>query len=424
MTDLAAPTAATAVDAGMVLIVEDDADLGGFLEAALRRRVGRRVLLAQNAEQAIGLMADRDIDVLVTDIQMPGMSGLELVQQVRRTHPALPIVMMTAHASVDYAVGALRHQVDEFLIKPVSAAELVPKVRDLAERGAATRLAARALAAVDPEVTAPAEASRAERKMLQGLASLTSEQESLSQQLRRAAQVQQNLLPQAAPSLPGFEFAAACLPSYAIGGDFYDWYAVPGAVDFTVADVMGKGIPAALVTATVRATMRAGAHSGGPAAGMRSAAVQLAADLGETGTFVTVFHGRVEQHSGLLRYCDAGHGLTMHVRPDGTFAQLLGDGLPLGVSDPGGGPTPGDAPAWQESSVVMGPGDRLVCFSDGLMDLLGGTEAALLDVAAMAAAADDCAGFVDAVSALAAQVALPDDVTVVAIGRTRERVSR
>ena len=157
---------------------------------------------------------------------------------------------------------------------------------------------------------------------------------------------------------------------------------------------------------------------------MRSAAAQLAADLGETGTFVTVFHGRVEERTGLVRYCDAGHGLTLHVRADGTFVQLVGDGLPLGVADPTGGPTPVDDPAWHEASVVIEPGERIVCFSDGLMDLLGGTDAALRDVARMVVAAGDCVGFVDAVTALAARAALPDDVTVVAIGRTRERVSR
>ncbi len=54
---------------------------------------------------------------------------MELVAEIRKTQPALPIVMMTAHASVDYAVGALRHQVDEFRTKPITAAELVPKVR-------------------------------------------------------------------------------------------------------------------------------------------------------------------------------------------------------------------------------------------------------------------------------------------------------
>src|SRR5512141_2961315 len=119
-------------ESGIVLVVEDDADLGAFLREALRRRIDRPVVLAADGREALRILGETAVDVLVTDIQMPGMTGLELVEQVRVTQPALPIIMMTAHASVDYAVSALRHQVDEFLVKPVAAAELVPKVKELA----------------------------------------------------------------------------------------------------------------------------------------------------------------------------------------------------------------------------------------------------------------------------------------------------
>jgi serine phosphatase RsbU (regulator of sigma subunit) len=253
--------------------------------------------------------------------------------------------------------------------------------------------------------------------MLQDLAALMGHQASLSQQLQHAAQVQQDLLPRSAPELVGYEFAAACIPSFAIGGDFYDWYPVPDGVDFSVADVMGKGIPAALVTATVRAVLRAAARSGGPATTMRSAADGLQADLGETGSFVTVFHGRIDGPTGRLSYCDAGHGLALHVRPDGSYRQLSGNGLPLGV-EPHPDTTPAGVPTWTQGSVVTGIGDRIVCFSDGLFDLLGGTTAVIGDVAAMVAVADSCAEFIATVTDLAAGSPLTDDVTVVAIGRT------
>ena len=172
---------------GIVLIVEDDPDLGNFLRTAVQRRSDRSVRLANNGEKALRILADEAVDVLITDIQMPGMTGLEMVAEIRKTQPALPIIMMTAHATVDYAVGALRHQVDEFLTKPVAAAELVPKVKELAARGAAARQTARALADIDPASVEPAEGTRLERQMLIDLAAVMGEQTSLSQQLDRAA---------------------------------------------------------------------------------------------------------------------------------------------------------------------------------------------------------------------------------------------
>lgn len=170
---------------------------------------------------------------------------------------------------------------------------------------------------------------------------------------------------------------------------------------------MGKGIPAAIVTATVRAVMRAVHRGSGPAATLRAAAASLSQDLEDTGTFVTVFYGSLCTASGVLEYADAGHGLTLHVHADGSFSQLVGRDLPLGVFD-------GD---WSDSSVTLEPGDWLICFSDGLFDLLGGTADAFEDVAAIVRTSVDCAQVMRRVADLAAAEVLIDDVTVVALRR-------
>ncbi len=72
-------------------------------------------------------------DVVVTDIEMPGLSGLELLAELRRLMPTVPVVVMTAHVSVEYAVSALRAQADEFLTKPLDNARLVESVTRLVE---------------------------------------------------------------------------------------------------------------------------------------------------------------------------------------------------------------------------------------------------------------------------------------------------
>lgn len=391
-----------AARSGLVVVVEDDPDMGEFLRIVIEQRAGLPVRLFTNPADVLRALPDLTVDALITDIQMPGMSGLELVDEIRRVNPMLPIAVMTAFASVDYAVQALRRQADEFLVKPIQSAELVTKVRELAERGAAARGRARS-------TSAPSQgATRSERQMVLDLATLAGRQAALDEQLARAAEVQRELLPQEAPRLAGYDLAGICVPSFSVGGDFFDWYPVPGGMMLTVADVMGKGIGAAILTATVRAVMRGLGADASPAAGLGRAAAALAHDLDSTQTFVTVLHGRLDAAGGDLRYADAGHGLTLVVHPDGTHRRAGGDGLPLGV-------LAGDT--WDDGVVHLDPGDTLVTFSDGLFDLLGGGTQALSEVAAMVVAAPDAQGVLDRVATLAREEPPSDDLTVVVVRR-------
>ena len=117
-----------------ILVIEDDADVGEYLAIVLGKH-GMRVSLFRDGFQALASWRDLDPDLVITDIELPGLSGLELVARLREQAPLLPVMVMTAHASVDYAVRALRHQVDEFLVKPVRGPDMVTKAAALAETG-------------------------------------------------------------------------------------------------------------------------------------------------------------------------------------------------------------------------------------------------------------------------------------------------
>ena len=131
-----------AEDAFRVVVVEDDPDVAEYTKTVLQKRGGCVVRVVADPSQAAALVAEFDPDVVVTDIEMPGMTGLQLMEVIRAVQPDLPIVVMTAHISVDYAVAALRAQADEFLTKPVGAVELVSVVTRLAADGRASRSAA------------------------------------------------------------------------------------------------------------------------------------------------------------------------------------------------------------------------------------------------------------------------------------------
>ena len=134
---------ATGEPAARVLLVEDDPEAAAYVLYVLRDRGGFDVTHAAAAADALREARTGHWDLILTDVEMPGMTGLELLGQVRQVAPLLPVVVLTAHPSVDYAVRALRHDADEFLEKPVSPDRLVEVVTGLVAKGRAARAAAR-----------------------------------------------------------------------------------------------------------------------------------------------------------------------------------------------------------------------------------------------------------------------------------------
>jgi hypothetical protein len=250
-----------------------------------------------------------------------------------------------------------------------------------------------------------------EQALLRELAGWVQHELTRSAELDQAAEVQRRLLPRRSPIIPGYEVAGVCVPSRGVGGDFLDWYCAAGdELSITVGDVMGKGIAAAIIMATVRAAMRSTASCPGPAEAVGSAAATLQQDLEETGTLVTLCHARLSPDTGLLRYTDAGHGLMLLVRADGSVRRPHGGGLPLGIFT---------SEQWVEGRVHLGPGDVVLAFSDGLLDLYDGTLAALDPLVAAVAQCTSAQQVVDRFAALTRRAGpLDDDVTVVAVRRS------
>jgi PAS domain S-box-containing protein len=180
-------------------------------------------------------------------------------------------------------------------------------------------------------------------------------------QAELAARIQRNLLPRETPALEGYELAGVCLAAQEVGGDFFDWVASEDGrtLDVTVADVMGKGVGAALVMATLRAALRSAPVELGPGARAGLVAESLMRGLSDVGLFVTLFHGRLELGTGRLRYVDAGHGHCVVRRASGEAVALARRSLPLGVVDEG----------YEEGELELEAGDTLLVYTDGLVEL-------------------------------------------------------
>ena len=360
-----------------ILIVDDDLDTCSLLRARVMAR-GYEAEIASDGQTALATLQERSVDLVFLDVAMSGMNGLDVLEQIRARGLDVAVVLTTAFGSEEIAVEALRRGANDYLRKPFDRAEFH---------------------AVLDRTIAVLALARQNRRLRQ----------QLDAELARAAEVQTELLPHEYPRVPGFEVAARCLPARQVGGDFYDWQLASGSLGITVGDVMGKGIPAALLMATVRAVLRATTAHNPPAVAMQTAAAVLATDLDRSGAFVTIFHAQLDVATGMLRYVDAGHGHMFVLRADETITELSTWALPLGVSRD---------EEFPEGSVRLEPGDVLVIYSDGLTeaqpDLLGSRS----KLAAHAAGATDALEIVDRLVELATVAgALPDDLTIVALRR-------
>jgi phosphoserine phosphatase RsbU/P len=200
---------------------------------------------------------------------------------------------------------------------------------------------------------------REEDGRLEGFIAIVEDVSERRREAERAARIQRQLLPQSVPHIDGYELAGACQPATDVAGDFYDWVARDDHIDLTLADVMGKGVAAALVMAALRTALRSATPGLGPAARLRLAADSMALGMEDDGLFVTLFQGRLDPASGVLRYVDAGHGYCAVRRPDGELVPLLGRSLPLGVRQD---------EVFQEGEVRLDPGDALIVYTDGLVE--------------------------------------------------------
>ncbi|HJV36548.1 SpoIIE family protein phosphatase [Geomonas sp.] len=230
----------------------------------------------------------------------------------------------------------------------------------------------------------------------------------LQVELRYAAEIQAKLLPRTYPQIAGFDVAARCLPAKQVGGDFYDWQQVsPNLIYLTLGDVMGKGMAAAMLMATVRAALHAVTLYNSPAQALRLAEQALFADLENSESFVTLFHGQLDSDQRTFSFVDCGHGYVFVRRADGTVDGLSPRGLPLGVQ---GGEV------YQEGVVALEKGDVLVLYSDGVIDAKPELELNNQILAEQLAGKSSAQEMVDALMALTGQPdPQPDDITVLVV---------
>jgi serine phosphatase RsbU (regulator of sigma subunit) len=181
------------------------------------------------------------------------------------------------------------------------------------------------------------------------------------QELAVAKKIQQDLLPRGPLSFDGVEVMGFNLPCFAVGGDYFDYFKLgDGRIALAIADVAGKGVPAALLMSNLQAILRAEAARGSAVPAVPAHANrQLSESMGGSSKFVTFFYGAFDPALRRLSYSNAGHNPPLVVRADGRIEELETGGLLLGVFP---------LAEYDEGTVDLEPGDLCVLFTDGVTE--------------------------------------------------------
>lgn len=198
-----------------------------------------------------------------------------------------------------------------------------------------------------------------------GLVEARIEKERLEEEMRLARSIQERLLPSDLPRSANLDLAALALASRHVAGDYFDLLPLPGdRLLVAVADVSGKGTPAALLMANLQAMLRLQAHDFGDGADLAAATARInrvVCENTEATAFITFFWGVLDTATGRLRYVNAGHNPPRLVRADGAVEPLEAGGLILGVLP---------HVRYEEGETALAPGDLLALYTDGVTEAL------------------------------------------------------
>ena len=355
----AAATPVASVAAGAqaplkVLVIDDALDLRVYVRALLRKW-GFEAVLASNGADGLERLRAGDIRLVICDWMMDGMSGPEVCAAIRREDFShyVYIMLLTGRTEDTDLVYGLDAGADDFVGKPFDAqvlrARLQVGVRIL---GLEERLAEQ------------------NRRLKQSHDALDRAYGQIQNDLAAAARIQRESLPVSDASITPLRAGWLFLPAAKISGDSFHFFPVSAdEIGFYHLDVAGHGIPAALLSTSLSRSLvpHAGAAESAagtgayldPAAFLAKLNAELCSPDGEVTSYATVVYGVLDPHTGDGRIALAGHPQPLVLRRDGSAEFLPKGGLPVGMFD---------SAEYVAKAFHLGPGDRLITYSDGITD--------------------------------------------------------
>jgi len=386
-----------------ILVVDDEPVNIDVLTGLLKQDY--RLIVAKNGERALKAAHSANPDLILLDIMMPDMDGYEVCRRLKADASTrdIPVIFITAmdqtgDETLGFELGAA-----DYITKPVSPPVLKARVK--------TQLAL----------------AQSRKELQAAYATIKTQKDRMEIELNVGRDIQMSMMPRDFPGGPGcesFSLYARLEAARELGGDFYDFFFLDESkMCFCVGDVSGKGVPAALFMAVSKTLIRsAGSSSQSTATILTQVNDTLSAD-NEGCMFVTLFVAVCDIHSGAVTYTNAGHNPPYIIGANGNTVRL----------DKRHGPVAGamDGNVYREDSVVLGPGDTLLMFTDGVTEATSASgemfsEARLVELLGQSSRPEVeslVGSIVSSVHAFEGDVEQADDITVLAFRFHGERQS-
>lgn len=116
-----------------IMLVDDEEDFVEMLSLRLKE-VDEKVVAAYSGQQCLEILANQEIDVVILDVKMPGMDGIETLKEIRKHYPLVEVIMLTGHGTIEVAVEGMKLGAFDFLFKPADFDELTAKVNQARQR--------------------------------------------------------------------------------------------------------------------------------------------------------------------------------------------------------------------------------------------------------------------------------------------------
>ncbi len=342
-------------DATLLIIDDDDvvrASLAAYLEDS-----GFRVVQTASSLQGLALCTQKPPDLVICDLRMPQMDGLELISQLARQNRSIPVIVVSGAGVMTDVVEALRLGAADYLIKPIEdLAVLEHSVCRALER---SRL--------------QLENSRYREQLEIANRDLRASLHLLQEDQDAGRQVQMNMLPETPWQVGALCFSHQIIPSLYLSGDFVDYFRVDERrIVFYLADVSGHGASSAFVTVllkfmTTRLLYESRRHHGGVLPEFRPSEVLGHINRGllncNLGKHVTMLGGVIDLEQDILHYSIGGHLPLPVLYASGQACYLEGRGLPVGLFLEA---------CYADYQLSLPAAFSLTLFSDGVLELLPG----------------------------------------------------
>ena len=323
-----------------ILVVDDELDVEPLVLQRFRRdiRAGDyQFVFAHNGVEALEVLntSEDRIDMVVSDINMPQMDGLTLLEQIPKVDPNIRSVIVSAYGDMSNIRTAMNRGAFDFVTKPIDFEDLKVTIDRTLRHLEEWRTA---LAARDNLVA-------------------------LQNELTVAHDMQQSILPTVFPTDARYHLYGTMYPARNVGGDFYD--VIRLADDFVglaIADVSDKGVPAALFMMSSRTLLKGTAIGTEDPGGVLTEVNTLLSEDNDAAMFVTLLYGAYNPANGSFTYANGGHNAPLVIRADGGVEFLPSThGIALGVA-------PGFK--YQSQSFTINPGDTIILYTDGVSEAM------------------------------------------------------